>query len=107
MLIWLTITGDIKDENIVVDKNFRVKLIDFGSAIIYDARKPPPYHNRFFGVSRYYPATTSSRIALTRRPTLQTVNFAASEILQGKSYRAPHAEVWYDFFSRCRCLSMH
>lgn len=63
---------DIKDENIVVDKDFRVKLIDFGSAIIYDARKEPPYHSRFFG----------------------TVNFAASEILQGKAYRAPHAEVW-------------
>lgn len=44
-------SGDIKDENIVVDQNFRVKLIDFGSAIIYDPRKPPPYHNRFFGVS--------------------------------------------------------
>ncbi|KAK9898930.1 Pkinase-domain-containing protein [Cystobasidium minutum MCA 4210] len=63
---------DIKDENIVVDSNFRVKLIDFGSAIIYDPRKAPPYHNRFFG----------------------TVNFAASEILQGQPYRAPHAEVW-------------
>lgn len=63
---------DIKDENCVVDKDFNVKLIDFGSAVLSDPRKPPPYFNRFFG----------------------TMTFASSEILQGKQYRAPHAEVW-------------
>ncbi len=63
---------DIKDENCVVDKDFNVKLIDFGSAVLSDPRKPPPYFNRFFG----------------------TMTFASSEILQGKQYRAPHAEMW-------------
>jgi serine/threonine protein kinase len=63
---------DIKDENCVVDADFNVKLIDFGSAVITDVRKPQPYFNRFFG----------------------TMTFASSEILQGKPYRAPHAEVW-------------
>ncbi|PWN51506.1 kinase-like protein [Violaceomyces palustris] len=63
---------DIKDENCVVDADFNVKLIDFGSAVITDVRKPPPYFNRFFG----------------------TMTFASSEILQGKPYRAPQAEVW-------------
>ncbi|KDN53562.1 kinase-like protein [Tilletiaria anomala UBC 951] len=63
---------DIKDENCVVDSDFNVKLIDFGSAVVSDPRKPPPYFNRFFG----------------------TMTFASSEILQGKQYRAPHAEVW-------------
>ncbi|PWN97381.1 kinase-like protein [Tilletiopsis washingtonensis] len=63
---------DIKDENCVVDADFNVKLIDFGSAVISDPRKPSPYFNRFFG----------------------TMTFASSEILQGKPYRAPHAEVW-------------
>ncbi|KAN0060049.1 hypothetical protein ACQY0O_008022 [Thecaphora frezii] len=63
---------DIKDENCVVDADFNVKLIDFGSAVITDVRKPTPYFNRFFG----------------------TMTFASSEILQGKPYRAPHAEIW-------------
>jgi serine/threonine protein kinase len=63
---------DIKDENCVVDADFNVKLIDFGSAVITDPRRPTPYFNRFFG----------------------TMTFASSEILQGKQYRAPHAEIW-------------
>lgn len=63
---------DIKDENCVVDRDFNVKLIDFGSAVVTDPRQPAPYFNRFFG----------------------TMTFAPSEILQGKQYRAPHAEVW-------------
>lgn len=63
---------DIKDENCVVDADFNVKLIDFGSAVITDVRKPQPYFNRFFG----------------------TMTFASPEILQGRPYRAPHAEIW-------------
>ncbi|CAO1613757.1 unnamed protein product [Parajaminaea phylloscopi] len=63
---------DIKDENCVIDSDWNVKLIDFGSAVISDPRKPPPYFNRFFG----------------------TMTFASAEILEGQQYRAPHAEVW-------------
>lgn len=63
---------DIKDENCVIDSDWNVKLIDFGSAVISDPRKPAPYFNRFFG----------------------TATFASAEILKGQQYRAPHAEVW-------------
>jgi serine/threonine protein kinase len=63
---------DIKDENCVIDSDWNVKIIDFGSAVISDPRKPAPYFDRFFG----------------------TMTFASSEILQGRQYRAPHAEVW-------------
>lgn len=63
---------DIKDENCVIDSDFNVKLIDFGSAVITDLRKPQPLYNKFFG----------------------TLTFASAEILQGKPYYAPSAEVW-------------
>ncbi|KAK0555989.1 hypothetical protein OC844_005977 [Tilletia horrida] len=63
---------DIKDENCVVDADFNVKLIDFGSAVVSDPRAPAPYFNRFYG----------------------TMTFASAEILKGQLYRAPQAEVW-------------
>ncbi|KAI0793203.1 kinase-like domain-containing protein [Abortiporus biennis] len=63
---------DIKDENLVIDSELKVKLIDFGSAIVADPSQPPPYHTLFFGTTAY----------------------AASEILLKKPYRAPPAEIW-------------
>ncbi|KAG8747163.1 hypothetical protein FRC10_002212 [Ceratobasidium sp. 414] len=63
---------DIKDENLVIDKDFKVKMIDFGSAVIRDVRKPPPTYTCFFG----------------------TVTFASPEILKDLPYTAPPAEVW-------------
>ncbi|GAA5972545.1 hypothetical protein JCM11641_001893 [Rhodosporidiobolus odoratus] len=63
---------DVKDENLVVDSDFRVKLIDFGSAVIYDPRQPAPFYTRFHG----------------------TTSFASSEILRGEPYQAPSSEIW-------------
>ncbi|KAG9103268.1 hypothetical protein FRC06_011559 [Ceratobasidium sp. 370] len=63
---------DIKDENLVIDKDFKVKMIDFGSAVIRDVRRPPPTYTCFFG----------------------TVTFASPEILKDLPYTAPPAEVW-------------
>ncbi|KIO30715.1 hypothetical protein M407DRAFT_222942, partial [Tulasnella calospora MUT 4182] len=63
---------DIKDENLVVDSNFNVKLIDFGSAVVRDLNAPEPYYDKFFG----------------------TISFASSEILRNQAYRAPPAEIW-------------
>lgn len=61
---------DIKDENIVIDNDFVVKLIDFGSAVII----PPQgkVFDRFYG----------------------TINYASPEILMGEKYRAEAAEIW-------------
>ncbi|KAH7914123.1 kinase-like domain-containing protein [Hygrophoropsis aurantiaca] len=63
---------DIKDENLVIDKNFKVKLIDFGSATIVSTSEPRPYYKLFFGTSAY----------------------AAAEVLLKQRYQAAPAEVW-------------
>ncbi|KAG0362263.1 hypothetical protein BG005_006249 [Podila minutissima] len=62
---------DIKDENIVIDNDFVVKLIDFGSAVIIP-RPQGKLFDRFYG----------------------TINYASPEILKGEKYRAESAEVW-------------
>ncbi|KAF9163962.1 hypothetical protein DFQ26_001963 [Actinomortierella ambigua] len=62
---------DIKDENIVIDNDFVVKLIDFGSAVII----PKPQGKLF---DRFY----------------GTINYASPEILRGEKYRAEAAEIW-------------
>ncbi|KIJ67710.1 hypothetical protein HYDPIDRAFT_83282 [Hydnomerulius pinastri MD-312] len=64
---------DIKDENLVIDKDFKVvKLIDFGSATMVDPNEPRPFYKLFFGTTAY----------------------AASEVLLKLPYQAPPAEIW-------------
>lgn len=76
---------DLKDENIVVDEHYNIKLIDFGSASYVPRLKPPSdtshqrpdcrdegYFDKFNG----------------------TIAFAAPEILRGLRYRPSEAEVW-------------
>jgi PAS domain-containing serine/threonine kinase len=50
----------------------KVKLIDFGSAIIVDPSEPRPHYTLFYGTAAY----------------------ASSEILRKKAYQAAPAEVW-------------
>ncbi|SAM01571.1 hypothetical protein [Absidia glauca] len=65
---------DIKDENIVIDSNYKVKLIDFGSAVVL-----PPRH---------------SRQKVLHRKFYGTIAFASPEILRMEPYEAEPAEVW-------------
>jgi serine/threonine protein kinase len=62
---------DLKDENIVIDNQCRVKIIDFGSAHIVPNPSEQLFE-RFFG----------------------TVDYAAPEILSGNAYRVDKSEVW-------------
>ncbi|KAI8072290.1 kinase-like domain-containing protein [Gongronella butleri] len=62
---------DIKDENILIDDKFHVKLIDFGSAIRFQAQKQT-WLGQFHG----------------------TLSFASPEILKGLAYEPEPAEVW-------------
>ncbi|KAJ3072641.1 hypothetical protein HDU98_003219 [Podochytrium sp. JEL0797] len=60
---------DLKDENIVIDDAFRVKLVDFGSAVI---EAEDTLHSKFYG----------------------TLVFAPPEVLSGFRYRTKPADVW-------------
>ncbi|KAI8918727.1 hypothetical protein BC831DRAFT_482662 [Entophlyctis helioformis] len=62
---------DLKDENIVIDADYKIKLIDFGSASCIPSN-PDKYFTKFNG----------------------TAHFASPEIANGNAYRGPEAEVW-------------
>ncbi|KAI9140293.1 kinase-like domain-containing protein [Paraphysoderma sedebokerense] len=61
---------DLKDENVVIDQNYHVKLIDFGSAAFVP--KSGRLFDRFAGTLQYCPP----------------------EVLKGEKYRGPEQEVW-------------
>ncbi|ORX44749.1 Pkinase-domain-containing protein [Hesseltinella vesiculosa] len=67
---------DVKDENIVIDDQLRVKLIDFGSAVILPRHYGEP--KKTFLFEQFY----------------GTFSFASPEILMKKLYRAEPAEIW-------------
>ncbi|KAI8337519.1 kinase-like domain-containing protein [Chlamydoabsidia padenii] len=69
---------DIKDENIVIDSNYKVKLIDFGSAV---------------ALPRHYQPSQRKTVVLHRK-FYGTIAFASPEILRMEPYEAEPAEVW-------------
>ncbi|KAL0269942.1 UNVERIFIED_CONTAM: hypothetical protein PYX00_007515 [Menopon gallinae] len=60
---------DIKDENVIINEKFEVKLIDFGSAAFKPCGK---MFSIFYG----------------------TVEYCSPEVLQGNKYRGPELEIW-------------
>ncbi|KAH7967933.1 hypothetical protein HPB52_004172 [Rhipicephalus sanguineus] len=60
---------DVKDENIIMDERFNVKLIDFGSAAFM---APDRHFTTFCG----------------------TVEYCSPEVLQGNPYAGPELEMW-------------
>ncbi|GAA5950209.1 hypothetical protein JCM21900_003509 [Sporobolomyces salmonicolor] len=64
---------DLKDENVCIDESLQVKLVDFGSCVIWDVSRPAPLQTgRFYG----------------------TGTFAAPEIFTSTPYDMFAAEVW-------------
>lgn len=60
---------DIKDENIIIDTNFHIKLIDFGSAALLE---PGKLFYTFCG----------------------TLEYCSPEVLMGNPYEGPELEMW-------------
>jgi PAS domain-containing serine/threonine kinase len=60
---------DVKDENIIMDRNFHMKLIDFGSAAYME---PGKLFHTFCG----------------------TLEYCSPEVLLGNSYPGPELEMW-------------
>ncbi|KAJ3384942.1 hypothetical protein HDU84_002569 [Entophlyctis sp. JEL0112] len=63
---------DLKDENIVVDSNYSIRVIDFGSAFISHAAGKDEFHDTFHG----------------------TVEYAAPEALSQPAYQLLPADMW-------------
>ena len=84
----LVVHRDIKDENIVLDGENRVKLIDFGSAAYI---KNGPFDVFVGTIGRSIPR---SEYFLSPLLTPHCADYAAPEVLQGKSYKGKEQDVW-------------
>eukprot|EP00062_Callorhinchus_milii_P000412 gi/632934390/ref/XP_007910284.1/ PREDICTED: PAS domain-containing serine/threonine-protein kinase [Callorhinchus milii] len=60
---------DIKDENVIIDEDFTIKLIDFGSAVTLE---PGKVFHMFYG----------------------TIEYCSPEVLLGNPYCGPELEMW-------------
>ena len=80
-----------QDQNFCIDYHWKVKLIDFGSAVIFDpdTSRPPllkgTHSPRREPFADSHPPSTG--LVGTRR-------FSAPEILKGDWYDSVHSEVW-------------
>ncbi|KAI8919240.1 hypothetical protein DFJ77DRAFT_453496 [Powellomyces hirtus] len=80
---------DFRGENIIVDRGFNIRLVDFGMSQFLDAT---------FDVSgkarQRRPPSTSDQQQAPRFTLYGTRPFSAPEILAGNSYSGPEADMW-------------
>lgn len=86
----LVVHRDIKDENIILDGEGKVKLIDFGSAAYI---KNGPF-DVFVGTIGTLSSPSTPLSIPIPSSLIQALDYAAPEVLQGKSYRGKEQDIW-------------
>lgn len=84
---------DIKDENILIDDHFNVKMIDFGSASFFGSVGT----TAAAAAVRMGSASAGAAAAAQQQQQqmfLGTLQYAAPEILEGRQHQGPECEIW-------------
>lgn len=89
---------DLKLENFLIDRHLRVKLVDFGSAVLtrgVNCNNAIDETNDIHGINESNDTNDNNAIPMFHLSQFRgTLNYAAPEILSGRWYHAAPTDVW-------------